>query len=54
MGHTVCDHGGARAGQKSRWKNLCILGLDLVVILVKVACVDGSIGAGKLLDGDTG
>jgi hypothetical protein len=52
--YTVSNHGSASACKKGMGKNLCIFGLDLVVIFVEGTRVHRSIGASKSFDGDTG
>jgi hypothetical protein len=54
MRYTVSNHGSASACKKGMGKDLCIFGLDLVVIFIEGTGVYRSIGASKRFDGDTG
>ena len=54
MRYTVSNHASASAYKKGMGKDLCIFGLDLMVIFVEVSGVYKSIGASKRFDGDTG
>ncbi len=54
MRNTISNHSSASACKEGMRKDLCIFGLDLMVIFVECTGVYRGIGASKRLDGDAG
>ena len=54
MRNTIGNHSSASACKEGMRKDLCILGLDLMVIFVECTGVYRGIGTRKRFDGDAG